>query len=90
MRRVLMTLVTVAGAAAFATAAQAGDAKSTDTAAGDSGCGWSATYLNAQADTDAQTTEKAEMRAKVTQIIDQALASEKTAAAQTPVPANGS
>lgn len=88
MRKSLMMLVTLAGAAALATAAQAGDANSDEVAAGDSGCGWSATYLNAQADTDAEAAEKAAMRAKVEAIIDSALGSEETAAApaQTPIP----
>ncbi|MEK9661705.1 MAG: hypothetical protein VW644_08230 [Alphaproteobacteria bacterium] len=91
MRKSLMMLVTLAGAAAFATAAHAGDAKSDQAAADYSGCGGSASYLNAEADTDAKAAEKAELRAKVEAIIDSALAGEKTAAApaQTAIPASG-
>lgn len=83
MRKSLMVLVTLAGAAAFATTAQAGDvAEESAVAHADGGCGYSQAYLQAQID----EAEKAETRAKLEVLIDRALDSRDTAAAPAATP----
>lgn len=80
MRKSLMTFVTLAGAAVFATVVQAGDASTGKSeVAAEGGCGFGQAYLQAQAD-DAQAAERAETRAKIEALIDEALGSNETAA----------
>lgn len=87
MRRSLMVLVTLAGAAAFASGAQAGDAADESAAASYDGCGFGSAQLQAQIEDD----EKAATRAKLEALIDSALATKEAAVApiSTPVPAAG-
>ena len=87
MRRSLMVLVTLAGAAAFASGAQAGDADDSAAVHADGGCGFGAAQLQAQIDAD----EKAATRSKLAALVDSALKAKDTATAPaaTPVPAAG-
>ena len=92
MHKSLMTFVTLAGAVAFSTVAHAGDASTGKSeAVAEGGCGFGHAYLQAQAD-DARATERAETRAKIEALIDEALKSKETAAvpAATPVSQSGS
>ena len=89
MRKTLMMLVTLAGAVAYATAAQAGEVAAGKAAAhADGGCGFSQAYLQAQAE-DAKVQDLADTRAKLEALIDRALETPETAAAMTPVPKTG-
>jgi hypothetical protein len=89
MRKSLMVLVGLAGAAAFAGAAQAGDAMTKQDAAGYEGCGFGQAYLQAQTD-DAAAAEKAALRARLETLIDEALKAEETAAAPVATKASNS
>ena len=91
MRQALTVLVTLAGAAAFATGAMAGDAaKDAAAVEYDGGCGFGQVFLQAQPG-DGEATEKAEVRAKLEALVDSALNARETAAvpAQTPIPTPG-
>lgn len=89
MRKSLMTLITLAGAVAYATAAQAGDVAAKKAAAhADGGCGFSQAYLQAQAE-DAKAQDLADTRAKLEALIDRALNTPETASATTPIPKTG-
>ena len=89
MRKTLMTLVTLAGVSAFATASQAGDVAAEKAAAhADGGCGFSQAYLQAQAE-DAKAQDLADTRAKLKALIDRALETPETASAITPIPKTG-